>query len=202
MKFILGKKLGCTQVFNDKDEMVLVTLIGADENTVLRVKTKEEDGYEAVQVGAGFKKERHLKKTEKGHFGNLGSFSKIVEFKPDNALEYRRGDKIGLSNFAVGEKVSVSSRATGKGFQGVVKRHGFSGGPASHGHRDVLRRPGAIGGRFPQRVLKGKRMAGRMGGQRVTVKNLEIVRVDADRGIMALKGAIPGGKGTWVEIRG
>ena len=114
---------------------------------------------------------------------------------------YNVGDKMTVSDFLPGELVKISAAGTGRGFQGVVRRHGFKGGPASHGHRDVLRKPGAIGGRFPQRVLKGKRMAGRMGGQKVTVKNIEVVRVDAGRKIIALRGAVPGKKGTMVEIR-
>ncbi|MEK7077956.1 MAG: 50S ribosomal protein L3 [Patescibacteria group bacterium] len=201
MKFILGKKLGCMQLFNEKGEVTPVTLIGAEENTVTQVKTPEQDGYMAVQVGTGVKKESSISKSLKGHFKGLGSFAHVKEFRVNDISVYKIGDKMDVSVFAPGEKVSVSAQNTGRGFQGVVKRHGFKGGPASHGHRDVLRKPGSIGSRFPQRVLKGKRMAGRMGNERVTVKNLQVVKVDAATGIMALRGAVPGKRGTMVEIR-
>jgi len=190
------------QLFNEKGEVTPVTLIGAEDNVVVQIKTPEKDGYMAVQVGTGIKKESNLSKSLKGHFKGLGSFAHIKEFKTNDVSVYKTGDKMDISVFAPGEKVSVSAQSTGRGFQGVVKRHGFRGGPASHGHRDVLRKPGSIGGRFPQRVLKGKRMAGRMGNERVTVKNLQVVKVDAATGIMALKGAVPGKRGTLVEIRG
>ena len=147
------------------------------------------------------RKESNLSKSLKGHFKGLGSFSHIKEFRVSDVSSYKSGDKMDISVFAPGEKVSVSAQNTGRGFQGVVKRHGFRGGPASHGHRDVLRKPGSIGGRFPQRVLKGKRMAGRMGNERVTVKNLEVVRVDAATNILAVKGAVPGANGGLVRIQ-
>lgn len=200
-KFILGKKLGCTQVLDDKGEIIPVTLIGAGDNTVVQIKTLERDGYAAVQVGADEKKANRLTKSQKGHFKALGNFRYINEFKPEDISAYQVGDKISVSNFSLGDRVTVSATSTGRGFQGVVKRHGFSGGPASHGHRDVLRRPGAIGGRFPQRVLKGKRMAGRMGGDRVTVKNLRVIKVDVENGVIAVRGAVPGRKGALVEVK-
>lgn len=190
-----------TQIINDRGEIIPVTLVGADDVTVVQTKTAQKDGYSGVQVGAGSKKEKNISKSLKGHFKNLGNFSHLKEFRVADSSAYNIGDKLTVSNFLPGELVSVSASSTGRGFQGVVRRHGFKGGPASHGHRDVLRKPGAIGGRFPQRVLKGKRMAGRMGGQRVTVRNLEVVKVDAERKIIALRGAVPGKKGTLVEIR-
>lgn len=202
MKFILGKKLGCTQLFNDRGEMIPVTLIGAEDNVVVQIKTAEQDSYAAVQVGTGIKKEKNISKSLQGHFRGLGSFAHIKEFRVNDVSAYKSGDKMDVAVFAPGERVNVSAQSTGRGFQGVVKRYGFKGGPASHGHRDVLRKPGSIGGRFPQRVLKGKRMAGRMGGNRVTVKNLEVVRVDAENKIIAVKGAVPGKRGAMVEIRG
>ncbi len=201
MKYIIGEKLGMTQVINNRGEIAPVTLIGADDAVVLQIKTSEKDGYTAVQVGSGSKKEKNIVKALKGHFKNLGSFRYVKEFWVDDASGYKVGDKLTVSSFLPGEQVKISAQGTGRGFQGVVRRHGFKGGPASHGHRDVLRRPGAIGGRFPQRVLKGKKMAGRMGGQRVTVKNIEVVKVDAEKKTIALKGAVPGKKGTMVEIR-
>lgn len=201
-KFILGKKLGCTQVFNDKGEVVGVTLIGAEDNIVLQVKTVERDGYSSIQLGAGQKKNpKNINKPQRGHFKGLGNFSHIKELRVGDVSEYQVGHKLELSAFVPGEKVNVSAKSIGRGFQGVVKRHGFSGGPASHGHRDVLRKPGSIGGRFPQRVLKGKRMGGRMGHERVTIKNLEVVRVDLDLGVLAVRGSVPGKKGTRVEVK-
>ena len=190
-----------TQLINDKGEIVPVTLIGADDAIVTQIKTPQKDGYSGVQVGAGSKKEKNISKSLKGHFKNLGSFRYLKEFRVSDVSTYNVGDKMTVSDFLPGELVKISAAGTGRGFQGVVRRHGFKGGPASHGHRDVLRKPGAIGGRFPQRVLKGKRMAGRMGGQKVTVKNIEVVRVDAARKVIALRGAVPGKKGTMVEIR-
>ena len=201
MKYIIGEKLGCTQILNEKGEIIPVTLVSAEDAVVLQLRTQEKDGYVAVQVGAGLKKEKNISKALKGHFKNLGNFGVVKEFRIDDASGYKIGDKLAVANFALGDLVKVSARSIGRGFQGVVKRHGFRGGPASHGHRDVLRKPGSIGGRFPQRVLKGKRMAGRMGQNRVTVKNIEVIKVDEARKIIALKGAVPGKTGTMVEIR-
>ena len=201
MKYIIGEKLGMTQLVGEKGEIIPVTLIGADDCVVLQLKTPEKDGYSAVQVGSGIKKENKLSKSLKGHFKGLGSFRFVREFLVEDVSGYQVGDKIAVSNFLPGELVKISAKTIGRGFQGVVKRHNFKGGPASHGHRDVLRRPGAIGGRFPQRVLKGKRMAGRMGQDRVTTKNIKVIRVDAERKILALNGAVPGKKGTMVEIK-
>lgn len=190
-----------TQLISDKGEITPVTLLSAEEAVVLQIRTSEKDGYSAVQVGSGAKKEKNLSKALKGHFKNLGSFRTVKEFRVDDVSGYQVGDKLAVANFAVGDLVKISARSIGRGFQGVVKRHGFKGGPASHGHRDVLRKPGSIGGRFPQRVLKGKRMAGRMGQNRVTLKNIEVMKVDPDKKIIALRGAVPGKKGTMVEIK-
>lgn len=201
MAYVIGEKLGSTQLISDKGEIIPVTLIGAEEAVVIQVKTPKKDGYAAIQVASGSRKEKHINQSMKGHFKNLGNFRFVREFKPQTGQDYNIGDKLTLADFSPGDMVRVSSQSTGRGFQGVVKRHGFSGGPASHGHRDVLRSPGSIGGRFPQRVLKGKRMAGRMGGDRVTVKNLEVIKVDAGNKIIAVRGAVPGKKGTMVEIR-
>ena len=201
MKFILGKKLGCVQLVGDKGEIIPVTLIGAEDSVVLQVKEKDKDGYASVQIGSGSKKEKNTSKAMKGHFKNLGNFRTVKEFKVENASDYKVGDKISVSGFSVGDMATVSATSIGKGFQGVVKRHNFAGGPASHGHRDVLRRPGSIGGRFPQHVLKGKRMAGRMGGERVTIKNLKIIRVDEDKKIIAVNGSVPGKAGSIVEVK-
>ncbi|MDP3799943.1 MAG: 50S ribosomal protein L3 [bacterium] len=201
MKYIIGEKLGSTQILNNKGEITPVTLVSAEDAVVLQIKTQEKDGYTAVQVGSISKKEKNVNKSMKGHFKGLGSFRVIREFRIADTSGYNVGDKIAVSNFIVGDYVKVSGKTIGRGFQGGVRRHGFKGGPASHGHRDVLRKPGSIGGRFPQRVLKGKRMAGRMGQNRITTKNIEVVRIDAERKVIALKGALPGKNGTIIEIK-
>jgi len=202
MKFILGTKLGSGQLISKEGEIIPVTFVGAEDNVVLQIKSVEKDGYKSAQIGTGIKKANRLTKALNGHFKNLGSFSHVREFKIDEADNYNIGDKINLSIFSIGDKVAVSAHSIGRGFQGVVKRHGFKGGPASHGHTNTQRRSGSIGCRFPQRVLKGKRMAGRMGGERVTVKNLKVIKVDEANGILAVKGSVPGKNGTRVEIKG
>jgi len=200
MKFILGKKIGMTQVFNEKGQVVPVTLIEAGPCSVVQVRTKEKDGYSAVQIGFGEIKDKKIKKPQKGHFkkANLEKgFRYLMEF-PDNDLKI--GDKIDVSIFQEGEIVKVTGISKGKGFQGVVKRHGFSGFPASHGTKHGLRAPGSIGSSFPERVWKGKKMAGRMGGERVAVQGLKIVQIDKENNLLAVKGAVPGKKGVLLEI--
>lgn len=199
MKFILGKKLAMTQVFKG-DKSIPVTLIESGLNFVAQVKTKDNDGYNAVQVGFGERKEKNIKKPQRGHLKNLGNLRWLREFRVDGA-ELKIGDEVKLNNFAVGDKVNVIAISKGKGFQGVVKRHGFSGGPKSHGQKDRHRAPGSIGSSFPEHVLKGMRMAGRMGGDRVTVKNLEVIEVDIENNLIALKGAVPGRRGTLVMLK-
>ena len=200
MKFILGKKIGMTQVFNEQGQVVPVTLIEAGPCFVIQNRTKEKDGYEAAQIGFEEMKESKVKKPQKGHFKktNLGkNFRYLREFK-DKGLKIHQ--KIDVSIFIPGEIVTVSGISKGKGFQGVVKRHGFSGFPASHGTKHGLRAPGSIGSAWPQRVFKGKKMAGRMGSDRVTVQGLEIAEVDLDNNLLAIKGAVPGKRGTLLEI--
>jgi large subunit ribosomal protein L3 len=201
MKFILGTKGRMTQVFDDKGAVTPATVVVASPMTVTQVKTSEVDGYKAVQVGAGTRKEKNLSKAVRGHLGDLGSFRTLQEFAPDTDME--RGATIDISIFAPGDVVTVSAISKGKGFQGVVKRHGFAGGPRSHGQKNKERSPGSIGGggRAGGRVIKGMRMAGRMGGDRVTVKNLRILQVDAASNTLVISGAIPGRPGTLVEIR-
>jgi len=207
MKFILGKKIGMTQVFRG-DNVIPVTLIESGPNFVVQVKTKEKDGYEAVQVGFGEKKEKNIKKPQRGHLnkmsnvkGQIPNIRYLKEFRVDNA-ELKPGDEVNISDFSVGDKVNVIAVSKGKGFQGVVKRHGFHGGPKSHGQKDRHRAPGSIGASWPQHVIKGMKMAGRMGGDRITVKNLEVVEIDKENNLMAIKGAIPGRRGTLVMIKG
>ena len=194
MKFIVGKKIGMTQIFKEDGTVVPVTLVKAEPNIVTQLKTKDKDGYEAVQIGYG--KKRSVKKPQK----KTGDFAGLREFKNDGELKI--GDKIDVTVFSEGDNVKVSGTTKGKGFQGVVKRHGFHGAPASHGHHNVLRHGGSIGQRFPQHTLKGMRMAGHMGAERVTVSNLKIIKIIPEKNLMAISGAIPGHRGSLVEVRG
>ncbi len=200
MKFILGKKLGMSQLFNEKGQVVPVTLIEAGPCSVVQVKDKEKDGYSAAQIGFEEIKDQKVKKPQKGHFKKAGSekgFRYLREF-PNGHLKI--GQQIDISIFNQGEIVKITGISKGKGFQGVVKRHGFSGFPASHGTKHGLRAPGSIGSSFPERVWKGKKMAGRMGNQKVTISGLKIVQVDKENNLLAVKGAIPGKKGILLEI--
>lgn len=203
MKFILGEKLNMTQVFDASGNVVPVTLVKAEPNVVLMLRTKEKDGYEAVQVGFGVRKEKNIRKPQRGHFKELGVFRYVREFRTADAPD--RGTKIDVTQFSEGDTVKVSGVSKSKGFQGVVKRHGFHGAPASHGTKHAHREPGSIGGgggRAGGRVVKGMKMAGRMGGERVSVRNVRIVKIDSENNIVAVSGAIPGRRGTLLEIRG
>lgn len=195
MKFILGKKIEMSQIFDERGNVIPVTLIDAGPCQVTQIKKKERDGYTAIQMGFEKLKEKKIKKTMKGK-----EFRYLREFK--NTKEYKVGDKIDISIFKEGDLVSISGISKGKGFAGVVKRWHFKGMPKTHGTKEKYRAPGSIGARWPQRVIKGKKMAGRMGGERVTIKNLKIVKVDKENNLIAVKGAIPGRKGTLLEIRG
>ena len=199
MKFILGKKLGMTQVFEEDGKVVPVTVVEVEPNVVVQVRTKEQDGYEAVQVGTGTRKAKNIKKPQKGHFKDLGNFKYLKEVR--GSQELKVGDKLDVSVFAVGDKIKVTGISKGKGFAGVMKRHNFSGMPHSHGHHHVARHAGSIGQRFPQHTLKGMRMAGRMGTDRVTTRGLKIVRVDIENGLLAVKGAVPGNRGQLLIIQ-
>ncbi len=194
-----------TQVFEEGGKVVPATSLSVMPLTVIELKTSERDGYNAVQVGAGNKKEKRISKPQKGHFKNLGNFAVVREFGAESkeALNFDIGSKIDASGFAQGDKIEVSAVTKGKGFQGVVKRHGFHGGPRSHGQKHSEREPGSIGGagREGGRVAKGKRMAGRMGGNKVTVKNLRVLYVDPEKNEMLVSGAVPGRRGTLVEVR-
>jgi len=212
MKFILGKKVGMTQVFEEDGKVVPVTIVEIEPNVVVQVRTKEKDGYEAVQIGTGTKKAKNINKPQKGHLKDLGNFRYLKEVRDKESkhiavgeatgsLTFKVGDKIDASVFAIGDKVKVTGFSKGKGFQGVMKRHGFSGMPHSHGHHHVARHAGSIGQRFPQHTLKGMRMAGRMGHDQVTTRGLKIVRVDVENGLLAVKGAIPGNRGQLLVIR-
>ena len=191
-----------TQVFDEAGVVSAATAITAAPLTVTQVKTIEKDGYAGVQVGTGARKEKNLSKAVKGHLKDLGNLRYLREFRGDMEAS-ERGAKIEISVFAPGDVVEVSAISKGKGFQGVVKRHGFKGGPRSHGQKNKERAPGSIGGggRAGGRVVKGMRMAGRMGGDRVTVRNLKVLQVDPSTNTILISGAVPGRPGTLVEIR-
>ncbi len=197
MKFILGQKLGMSQIFDEKGNVLSVTVIEAGPCFVTQVKTEEKDRYEAIQLG--FKKIEKKKRIKKPL--RKKPFRFLREFK-NKAKDFKEGQKIDVSIFEEGEKVKISGISKGKGFAGVVKRWGFAGRGASHGVKHEARTPGSVGSSFPERVIKGKKMPGRMGFERVTVKNLKVVKVDAENNLLAVKGAVPGAKGTLLEIRG
>ena len=199
MKFILGTKEEMTQVFDNEGAVHPVTVINAGPVTVTQIRNEEKDGYEAVQVGYGEKNEKNINKPEKGHLKDLGNFRYLKEFETTEGMKV--GDKIDVSVFEEGDEVIISAVSKGKGFQGVVKRHNFAGGPRSHGQKHSERKPGSIGSTGPQRVFKGTRMAGRMGSDRITVKNLKVVQIDKDNNRILIKGAVPGRRGTLVEVR-
>ena len=188
-----------TQIFDEKGNAIPVTAVSVRANVVTQVRTKENDGYEAVQVGEGSRNPSRINKPQKGHFKELGSFASVREFRLD-APTLKVGDKVELAQFAPGDMVAVSAISKGKGFQGVVKRHGFHGGPRSHGQKHSEREPGSIGGGLRTHVPVGMRMAGRMGSDRITVTNLKVAHVDAEDSVIYVSGAVPGRRGTLVEI--
>lgn len=200
---ILGRKLGMTQIFDEDDNFVPVTVIQAGPCTVSQVKTKETDGYEAVQIGFGVMKPNRVNKPMAGHFAKAGvePMKYLREVRVDDASQYSCGDKVTVEAFADVKAVDVTGTSKGKGFQGTVKRWNFSRGPMAHGSRNQ-REPGSIGQcAYPARVRKGLHMAGHMGDERVTVKNLKLVRVDAEQNLLLVKGAVPGAKDAIVSIR-
>ena len=192
-----------SQIWDGEGRAVPVTVVSAMPNVVTQVKTAERDGYAAVQVGFGVRKAKNIAKPQVGHAKGLGNFEVLKEWRLDAPATEKVGDKVDISVFKTGDLVIVSGVSKGKGFQGVVKRHGFSGGPRTHGQKHSEREPGAIGGRGRAggRVSLGMRMAGRMGGERVTVKNLAVAQIVPEENLILLKGAIPGRRGTIIEIR-
>lgn len=202
MKGILGRKIGMTQIFTEVGAVVPVTVVEAGPVVVTQIKTVEKDGYNAVQVGFGDVKEKSLNKPQKGHLAAANTLKKhLKEFRVDSVEGYTVGQEIKADLFAAGEMVDVSGISKGKGFQGPIKRHGQSRGPESHGSR-YHRRPGSMGAcSFPGRVFKNKKLAGHMGSVKVTVQNLEVVRIDAEKNLILVKGAIPGAKGSVVTIK-
>ena len=202
MKGILGKKLGMTQIFTEAGDVIPVTVVEAGPVVVTQIKTTEKEGYNAVQVGYGEVKEKSLNKPQKGHLAAANVLKKhLKEFRMDSVEGYTVGQEIKADIFAAGEKIDVTGTSKGKGFQGPIKRHGQSRGPESHGSR-YHRRPGSMGAcSFPGRVFKNKKLAGHMGSVKVTVQNLEVVRIDAEKNLILVKGAIPGAKGSVVTLK-
>lgn len=207
MKYILGKKQYMTQLFDENGTVHPATVISAGPMVVTQIRDKEKDGYVAVQVGYDSVSGKRLSKAEKGHLGDKGYFRHLKEFRPKIASDLEGvsvGNPIDVSVFSKGDTVSVSGFSKGKGFQGVVKRHGFKGGPRSHGQKHSEREPGSIGGggRAGGRVIKGMRMAGRMGNTRIQVKNLTVLVADPETQTLIVSGAVPGRRGTLLEVRG
>jgi len=190
--------MGMSQVFEEDGLVTPVTVISVEPMKVTQLKSKEKDGYAAVQLGSGSKK--RLSKPLQGHLKELGKLRYLKEVRVQSDLKV--GEMFDVSVFNPGDNVKVTGISKAKGFQGAVKRHGFHGMPASHGHKHVKRHVGSIGQRFPQHTLKGMRMAGRMGGERVTIRGLKVIKVDKDNNLLAIKGAVPGRKGTLLEIKG
>ena len=203
MSGLIGKKIGMTSIFNDSGKNVPCTVIEAGPCIVTQVRTEEIDGYSALQLGFDDKAEKNAIKAEKGHFKKAGSTvkRKVIEFQGYDK-EYKIGDSIGVDHFEEGEYVDVSAISKGKGFQGVVKRHGFAGvGQATHGQHNRLRAPGSIGAAsYPARVFKGMKMGGRMGGNKIKVMNLRVLKIVPEKNLILLKGCVPGHKNSYLTI--
>lgn len=202
MKAIIGKKVGMTQIFDENGYVIPVTVIEAGPCTVAQVKSVETDGYNAVQLGFGEVKDKHINKPEKGHFAKskLSAKKHLREFRVEEA-DVKVGDEVKADVFTAGDKIDVQGTTKGKGFQGVIKRHGQSRGPMGHGSM-YHRRPGSMGSTStPGRVFKGKKLPGHMGVQTVTIQNLDVVRVDMDKNVLLVKGSVPGPKGAILKIR-
>ncbi len=203
MEKLVGKKLYMTSVFDEMRNQIPVTVIEVGPCYVTQVKTDAKEGYNAVQIGYGTTKEGRLNKPLLGHLkkANLEPLKTLVEFKTDSPDEFKPGDELTLERYSIGEYVDVIGITKGRGFAGVIKRHGFHGGPKSHGQSDTMRTPGSIGAAsYPARVLKGMKMAGRMGGKRQTTKNLEIIQIDKENNLLLVKGAVPGARNSIVEV--
>ena len=202
-KGIIGKKIGMTQIFDEKGNVVPVTVIEATPNVVAQVKTVETDGYNSIQLGYGEVKDKHINKPEKGHFTKAGLAAKkhLREFRVEDVENYKVRDEVKADIFAAGEKIDVQGTTKGKGFQGVIKRHGQHRGPMGHGSM-YHRRPGSMGSTStPGRVFKGKKLPGHMGRVTVTIQNLDVVRVDMDKNVILVKGSVPGAKGAILKIK-
>lgn len=202
-KGILGRKIGMTQVFAENGDLIPVTVVEASPNVVLQVKSVDTDGYEAIQLGFEDKREKLSNKPEKGHVGKANTAPKrfVKEMNGVDLAAYEVGQEVKVDIFAEGEMVDVTGISKGKGFQGVIKRHGQSRGPMAHGSR-YHRRPGSMGPVAPNRVFKGKALPGRMGGEQITVQNLQIVKVDTERNLLLIKGNVPGPRKALLKIKG
>ena len=204
MAAIIGRKLGMTQVFGDSGEVVPVTVIEAGPCTVTQVKTAESDGYTALQLGYGAKKDKRATRAERGHAARAGleqAPAAVREFRVPDVSAYELGQTLDVAQFAPGDAVIVSGSTKGRGFQGVVKRHGFVGRPGSHGHPKA-RNPGTLGpGTNPSRVIKGKKLPGQMGDRRHTLRNVRVVRVDPEKNLVFVRGGVPGARNSLVTIR-
>ena len=203
MAGLIGKKIGMTRIFNDAGVQIPVTVIEAGPCPVVSVRSQDQDGYQAVQLGYGAQKEKRTSAAELGHAAKAGLEAAprlLREFHTENGEEYEVGQELTVELFEAGDRIKVTGRSKGKGFQGVVKRYGFAGRPASHGH-PMSRTPGSLGpGTDPSRVIKGKKMPGRMGGDRTTIRNLQVVRVDGARNLLFVKGGVPGARDSYVLI--
>jgi large subunit ribosomal protein L3 len=201
-KAILGTKIGMTQIFDEAGRAIPVTVIEAGPCTVVQKKTEENDGYNAIQLGFGVAKEKDLNKPQKGHFekAQLSLLRHLKEFRVDDVSAYEPGQEIKVDVFAAGDYVDVVGISKGKGFAGGIKRHGMHRGPMKHGSK-YHRRPGSLGAKGPARVFLGRKMPGRAGGQRVTVQKLQVVKVDPERNLLLVKGAVPGPKKSLVTIK-
>ena len=203
MKGIIGKKIGMTQIFDEKGNVIPVTVIETAGNVVTQVKTVETDGYNSIQLGYGDVKTKHINKPLEGHFKKAGVENKkhLREFRTEDAQNYKVGDEVKADIFVAGEKVDVQGTSKGKGFQGVIRRHGQHRGPMTHGSM-YHRRPGSMGQRStPGRVFKGKKLPGHMGRITITIQNLEIVKVDTDKNVLLVKGSVPGAKGAILKVK-
>lgn len=202
MKFIIATKGKMTQEFAEDGTVIPVTVLHAGPVVVTQVKTDDTDGYSAVQVGFGTRKEKNVSKSVRGHLKDLGTFKVLKEFRTEGSdATYERGQELTVEQFEAGQKVDATGTSIGRGFAGVVKRHGFAGSPATHGHKDQHRMPGSIGAQEPQRVFKGTRMGGQMGNVQRTTKNLEVVSIDASTNELRVKGAVPGAEGGVIFIQ-
>jgi large subunit ribosomal protein L3 len=203
MAGIIGKKIGMTRIFDDSGEQVPVTVIEAGPCPITQIKTKDRDGYEALQLGFGARKARRTRRAEAGHAAGAGleAAPRILREVPLNGDgEYELGQALTVEQFEVGDRVKVTGTSKGRGFQGVVKRHGFAGRPGGHGH-PMSRNPGSMGpGTDPSRVIKGKRLPGQMGNARATVRNLQVVKIDGERNLLFIKGGVPGSRDSYVLI--
>ena len=202
-KGLIGKKLGMTQIFDEQGKVIPVTVIEAGPCVVAQVKTVETDGYNAIQLGFGDVKDKHINKPEKGHFAKskLSPKKHLREFRLDSVENINVGDELKADTFTAGDQLDIQGTSKGKGFQGVIKRHGQSRGPMGHGSM-YHRRPGSMGPTStPGRVFKGKKLPGHMGSQTITIQNLEVVRVDLDKNVILVKGSVPGAKGAILKLK-